>query len=240
MPVAPPVLFEVLVLRLLRRHEPAIMRKQASMADLTGIDEFQPTHVVPQEGLPAWEEPDVSRPTVPLDAFLPVQLLTRRGDWGEILCANGWSAWVDGRLLVAVPQPPPTGGRPLTRTEDPLPLLEHCAEVLERYRQAVGELASGRADTEAFRRATRGLRVGVVVDGESVWLYEEATRRWMYGDGTRLATYAVGKGPGDPAEATPPAGAGGPEGAAPAPPAAGWVSEHEPTQVVTPPDNGDR
>ncbi|MEV4194167.1 hypothetical protein AB0J65_22645, partial [Streptomyces toxytricini] len=77
-----------------------------------GGTEFRPTHVVPQSGMPAWEEPDVSRPTVPLDPFLPVQLLSRRGEWGQILCANGWSAWVDGRLLVAVPQPPPTGGRP--------------------------------------------------------------------------------------------------------------------------------
>ncbi|KIF07086.1 hypothetical protein PL81_03995, partial [Streptomyces sp. RSD-27] len=85
------------------------------------IPDFHPTHVVPQEGLPAWEAPDVTRPTAPLDPFLPVQLLTRRGEWTEILCANGWSAWVDGRLLVAVPQPPPTAGRPLARTEDPGP-----------------------------------------------------------------------------------------------------------------------
>ncbi|MCX5149254.1 hypothetical protein OHB36_21150 [Streptomyces sp. NBC_00320] len=231
------------------------------MANLTGPFDFQPTHVVPREGLPAWEEPDASRPTVPLDPFLPVQLLSRRGEWGEILCANGWSAWVDGRLLVAVPEPPPTGGRPVTHAEeDPLPLLAHCAETLQRYRRAAEELAAGRTDTEGFRRATQGLRVGIVVDDEAVWLYEEASGRWMYGDGTRLTTYAVGAGPGDPAESEPPAAeterkaspgarvdtatAGGRTPGAPGhgpgrePGRVPGGEGREPTQVVAPPDGG--
>ncbi|MFK0049306.1 hypothetical protein ACIQU4_35485 [Streptomyces sp. NPDC090741] len=195
------------------------------MTSTTGSAGFHPTHVVPREGLSAWEEPDLSRPTAALDPFLPVQLLSRRGEWGEILCANGWSAWVDARLLVSVPEPPPTGGRPTSRSEDPLPLLVHGAEALERYRQAAADLASGSADTEAFRRATRGLRAGIVVDGESVWLYEEATGRWMYGDGTGLVTYAVGEGPGVPAEPEPPE---------PPEPSVG----HEPTRIVTPPGSG--
>ncbi|GAA2618708.1 MULTISPECIES: hypothetical protein [Streptomyces] len=164
------------------------------------VDDFRPTHVVPQEGLPAWEGPDVTRPTVPLDPFLPVQLLSRRGEWGEVLCANGWSAWVDGRLLVAVPRPPPTtgGGNPV-RSEDPRPLLTRGSEALERYRRAVDELASGRIDTDAFRRSVRGLRAGVVIDGESVWLYDERSGRWLYDDGDRMTTYAVVAGPGGPA-----------------------------------------
>ncbi|MEU2453111.1 MULTISPECIES: hypothetical protein [unclassified Streptomyces] len=163
------------------------------------VEDFTPTHVVPQEGLSAWEAPDVSRPTVPLDAFLPVQLLSRRGEWGEVLCANGWSAWVDGRLLVAVPRPPPTaGGKPPVRSEDPRPLLTRGAETLERYRRAVDELASGRIDIDAFRRSVRGLRAGVVIDGESVWLYEEKSGRWLYDDGDRMSTFAVAAGPGGP------------------------------------------
>lgn len=74
------------------------------------ISGFRPTHVVPQDGLAAWDAPDPSRPTVALDALLPVELVERRGDWGHVRCANGWSAWVDGRLLVAVPQDPPAAG----------------------------------------------------------------------------------------------------------------------------------
>ncbi|MGW4685124.1 hypothetical protein ACWEPM_09390 [Streptomyces sp. NPDC004244] len=226
---------------------------------------FRPTHVVPRDGLPAWETPDVSRPTASLDAFLPVQLLARRGEWGEVLCANGWSAWVDARLLVAVPQPPPTGGQPRARTDDPRPLIARSAGVLDRYRRAVEELAAGRLDGEGFRNGTEGLRAGVVVDGESVWLYDGASGHWMYGDGSRLATYAA---TGDPdAEADPDAdpgagagagaggggGAGGHAGAgvgpggggsggggAPAEAAAKTPRDPDldPTRVIPPPDDG--
>ncbi|MFI1016866.1 hypothetical protein [Streptomyces sp. NPDC020965] len=158
-------------------------------------EDFRPTHVVPYDGLPAWEAPDVSRPTEPLDPLLPVRLLDRRGDWGRILCANGWSAWVDGRLLVPVGHSPPPSGQPLARTADPRPLLARAEEALGRYRQAVDELSNGRIDGETFRSRTRGLRVGAVVDGEGVWLYESEHERWVYGDGTRLATFAVPAGP---------------------------------------------
>ncbi|MFC9296889.1 hypothetical protein ACFTWH_31295 [Streptomyces sp. NPDC057011] len=170
-----------------------------------GVADFHPTHVVPQEGMSAWESPDVTRPTAPLDPFLPVQLLSRNGEWGEILCANGWSAWVDGRLLIAMPQPPPTAGGPApARAEDPRPHLDRTAAALERYRQAVGDLAARRVDREGFVRSLRDLRAGIVIDGESVWVYDEAVGRWMYGDGTRLATYAVAAGPGAPQPPQPP------------------------------------
>ncbi|MER5810119.1 hypothetical protein ABT143_18340 [Streptomyces sp. NPDC002033] len=188
---------------------------------------FHPTHVVPQDGLPAWEAPGADRPTAPLDPLLPVRLLSRQGDWGEVLCSNGWSAWVDGRLLVAVPQPPPTAGRPLDRTEDPEPLLAGTADALERYRQAAGGPADG------FRGAVRGLRAGVVIDGESVWVYDAAAGRWMYGEGGRLGTYAVDAGPGAPPAPQPPPGEGD------AAPRAGVREEpHPPTRVVDPPRPG--
>ncbi|MER5469079.1 hypothetical protein ABZX90_28695 [Streptomyces sp. NPDC002935] len=156
---------------------------------------FRPTHVVPQDGLPAWETPDPSRPTVPLDALLPVQLLDRLGDWGRVLCANGWSAWVDGRLLIAVPQVPPAATSPLARTADPRPLLARVEEALAGYRKAAEELASGQLDTEAFRARTQGSRIGVVVDGESLWLYDGEHERWVYCDGTRLSTFAAERTP---------------------------------------------
>ncbi|OKK17497.1 hypothetical protein AMK16_22015 [Streptomyces sp. CB00455] len=211
--------------------------------------DFRPTHVVPQEGLAAWEAPDVSRPTASLDPLLPVQLLSRRGEWGEIMCANGWSAWVDGRLLVAVPQPPPTaGGRAPGHSEDPRPQLERSAGALERYRRAVADLAAGRCDTESFHHAVRGLRAGVVLDGESVWLFDETAGRWMYGDGSRLATYAVVAGPGAPPGPQPPPAQAAPEGGAgvrPAAEAPGAAAEraegqrgHAPTRIVDTPGSG--
>ncbi|MFF0290694.1 hypothetical protein [Streptomyces sp. NPDC005262] len=184
--------------------------------------EFRPTHVVPSDGMSAWEAPDMSRPTEPLDPLLPVQLVGRRGDWGRILCANGWSAWVDGRLLVSVPHGPPEPGQPLARTADPRPLMARVQESLARYRGAAEELTEGRIDGETFRRRTQGLRVGMVVDGEAVWLYDAERERWVYCDGTQLSTYASSAGPGHPGEA-PVQGTG--EMHAPEP---------EPTQIVDP------
>ncbi|GGU20987.1 hypothetical protein GCM10010244_54410 [Streptomyces coeruleorubidus] len=151
---------------------------------------FRPTHVVPQKGMPAWEAPDPSRPTVDLDPLLPVQLLERQGDWGHVLCFNGWSAWVDGRRLVTVPQDPPAADGPLTHSADPRPLLARAQEALARYRSAVEDLAGG-LDGESFHARTHGLRIGVVVDGESVWLYDAAHGHWVYADGTRANTYAT-------------------------------------------------
>jgi hypothetical protein len=196
--------------------------------------EFRPTHVVPPDGMPAWEEPDVSRPTQPLDPLLPVELVDRRADWGRIVCANGWSAWVDGRLLVAVPRDPPEAGKPMARTADPRPLMARVEEAAGQYRRAAQELAEKRIDGETFQRRTQGLRVGMVVDGEAVWLYDAEHERWVYCDGTQLSTYAAGAGPGRPSGATPaPAPAAEP---APAPAPAGAP---EPTRVVNPEEVAD-
>lgn len=189
---------------------------------------FRPTHVVPQDGLPAWESPDPSRRTVPLDALLPVQLVDRRGDWGRVICANGWSAWVDGRLLVPVPQAPPAATSPLARTADPRPLLARVEEALARYRSAAEELAAGQLDGESFRGRTQGQRIGVVVDGESLWLYDGEHERWVYCDGTRLSMFAAERDPA-PVE---------PEQARKAPGRSRGVREaapagHEPTRLVT-------
>ncbi|GGY33998.1 hypothetical protein [Streptomyces djakartensis] len=202
---------------------------------------FRPTHIVPQHGMPAWEAPDPARPTVDLDPLLPVQLLARQGDWGHVLCSNGWSAWVDGRRLVAVPQDPPSADGALTRGADPRPLLGRAQEALARYRSAVEDLAHG-MDRESFHTRTHGLRIGVVVDGESVWLYDAAHGHWVYSEGAGTTTYATDETPrADPAShparppapvptrVVPPEAAGEAPRSEWAPPAA-----PEPTRVVSP------
>ncbi|WP_017237843.1 hypothetical protein [Streptomyces sp. SS] len=196
------------------------------------VPDFRPTHVVPRDGLSAWEAPDPGLPTSPLDAFLPVRLEERAGDWGRVLCSNGWTAWVDARRLVSVPDDPPAAGRPLARTADPRPLIARAEDALGRYRRAAEELGAGRLDGENFRLRTRGLRVGMVVDGESVWLYDAEHERWVYCDGLGLSTYAASAAPSAAARAVPPSAgpveAGPPEGERPAAVPAGY----EPTQVV--------
>lgn len=60
------------------------------------------THTVPATGLDAWAAPDASEaPQARLDAGLGVRVAAVHGDWAQILCENGWSAWVDGRALEA-------------------------------------------------------------------------------------------------------------------------------------------
>ncbi|MBT2428241.1 hypothetical protein J7F02_22015 [Streptomyces sp. ISL-112] len=200
----------------------------------TPTPQFRPTHVVPPDGLPAWEAPDAARPTDPLDALLPVQMAERRGDWAYVVCSNGWAAWVDGRLLVSVPRTPPAPGQPLARTADPRPLLARAEETLNQYRRAAQDLAEGRSDGESFQQRTRGMRVGMVVDGESVWLYDAEHERWVFCDGTQLSTYAAESGPGSGTAFTG-TGTPGPEPTR----VAGAEGPPEATRVVTadgPPD----
>jgi hypothetical protein len=76
--------------------------------------EYNQTHVVPTEGLPAWSGPDGSAPPAAnLDPGLDVMVLERRGEWAQIRCSNGWEAWVDGRrLLESAPAPAPAAAPP--------------------------------------------------------------------------------------------------------------------------------
>ncbi|MDI3408804.1 hypothetical protein [Streptomyces cavernicola] len=201
------------------------------------VPEFLPTHVVPPDGLATWSAPDATRPMVALDPLLPVQVIERRGDWARALCSNGWSAWVDGRLLLPVPHGPPAAGQPSARTADPRPLLREVEQDLGRYRGLVEELAKGRLDGESFAEQTRGLRVGVVVDGNAVWLYDMRHERWCYCDGPSLETFAVGHppaenggGPDEDGPGEPPEAPGAPE--AEAPHSAGSAAQE--TQVSAP------
>ncbi|MFE6712785.1 hypothetical protein [Streptomyces sp. NPDC057695] len=208
------------------------------------VPDFRPTHVVPRDGLDAWQAPDPGLPTAPLDAFLPVRLEERAGDWGRVLCSNGWTAWVDARLLVTVPDDPPASGQPTARTADPRPLIARAEDALGRYRRAAEALGAGRLDGEDFRQRTRGLRVGMVVDGESVWLYDAEHERWVYCDGLGLSTYAASSAPSVASPAAPGArrdgaeegggaekGGGGEGAAGDARPGDG-APGYEPTQVV--------
>ncbi|WP_374117321.1 hypothetical protein [Streptomyces sp. RKAG293] len=162
---------------------------------MTVAPDFLPTHVVPPEGLMTWSAPDATQPSGPLDPLLPVQVVDRRGDWALALCSNGWSAWVDGRLLLSVPHGPPAAGQPSARTADPRPLLATVEAEVGRYRRLVEELAAGQLDGEEFRERTRGMRSGVVVDGEAVWLYDARHERWCYCDGVSLRTFAASQRP---------------------------------------------
>lgn len=181
---------------------------------------FRPTHVAPPAGMATWAAPDPARPATRLDALLPVRVVARQGDCAQILCSNGWTAWVDGRLLVALPEPPPTAGGPPTRTADPRPALVEAEAAVARYRALLEDLAAGALDLEAFRERTRGLRIGLVVDAEALWVFDAVRDRWCYCDGLQLQTYAATDRPVPGPSPTPPP-APSPAPAAPPGPAPG-------------------
>ncbi len=181
---------------------------------------FRPTHVTPLDGMPTWAGPDPAEPSAWLDAVLPVRVVDTRGDWARVLCSNGWAAWVDGRLLIALPEVPPNAARPLARTPDPRPLLARLERALSAYRQSVEQLAEGRLDLQAFRERSAGLRLGVIVDGESAWLLDLEHGRWWYCHDTQLQTFATVEAPPDgpgerpePEPGEPPSKPGTPSGA---------------------------
>ncbi len=61
---------------------------------------FVPTHAAPVDGCDTWSEPDAAQPIGPsLPGRSAVRVLRWWGDWAQIECSNGWTAWIDGRRL---------------------------------------------------------------------------------------------------------------------------------------------
>jgi hypothetical protein len=64
------------------------------------IGGWAPSHSVPAQGLRAWGAPDPSGPVVAnLAPGLPIQVTEVRGAWARVVCSNGWTGWIDGRII---------------------------------------------------------------------------------------------------------------------------------------------
>ena len=62
---------------------------------------WTPSHRVPPQGMQAWAAPDPAGAVIAtLGGHLPVQVTEVRGAWAHVLCSNGWTGWVDDRLLI--------------------------------------------------------------------------------------------------------------------------------------------
>lgn len=81
-----------------RRPAPVQPRPAAVVAPST--PGFRPTHRAPASGLDAYEAPGNATTVARLDPGLEVEVIERTGDWTHVRCSNGWTTWVDGRLLV--------------------------------------------------------------------------------------------------------------------------------------------
>jgi Bacterial SH3 domain len=62
---------------------------------------WRATHVAGR-GMRAWAAPDPSRPPITdLAPGVELRVLEALGDWARVDASNGWTGWVDARLLVA-------------------------------------------------------------------------------------------------------------------------------------------
>jgi protease PrsW len=74
-----------------------------AVAPLLAAPGFAPSHAVPAAGMLTWDAPDASRPPiVTLPPGVQLQVVEAAGAWARVVASNGWSGWVDGRLLVAL------------------------------------------------------------------------------------------------------------------------------------------
>jgi SH3-like domain-containing protein len=49
-----------------------------------------------------WASPEVAGPLVAtLDSGVEVRVIEHQSHWAHIVCANGWTTWVDSRLLLS-------------------------------------------------------------------------------------------------------------------------------------------
>lgn len=159
---------------------PADQSDTAVLHDATPY--FAPTDLVPGSGLPAWDEPDPARaPVAQLDPQLPVQVTERRPNgWTHILCANGWAAWVDGRLLIPRDD----------LAADP-ELWSTLQDALAAYGRLVDEFAARAIDASTF--AERALGIGLIVREHDAWILDLPTKRWWRYDGISLTTVDLGE-----------------------------------------------
>jgi hypothetical protein len=75
---------------------------------------WAPTHQVPAAGMAAWSEPNPAlSPVAQLAPGVQLRIDEQRGAWAKVTGSNGWTGWVDARILqpvgsVAVPAARPT------------------------------------------------------------------------------------------------------------------------------------
>jgi len=132
------------------------------------------THSIPDGGLPAWTAPDPRMaPSAQLPARLPVSLVRRDGDWGQVADSGGWIGWVDARRLVAPAEQVDTA------------VLDALGGALDTYRRLVDDLAAARIDVGAFRRGA--FAAGLIVRDGEAWLFDLDRGRWARYDGVTVA-----------------------------------------------------
>ncbi|MEW6058639.1 MAG: SH3 domain-containing protein [Actinomycetota bacterium] len=85
----------------LRRLNARIGALEQRIGAAAAAPAWSPTHRVPAEGMQAWAAPDPASSVVArLDPGLELRVDEVAGAWARVTASNGWTGWVDGRLLV--------------------------------------------------------------------------------------------------------------------------------------------
>ncbi|MDO8363355.1 MAG: hypothetical protein Q7V88_10705 [Actinomycetota bacterium] len=150
---------------------------------MAGIEKFVPTHLAPADGLQAWATIGTSQPTSSIPPGLQLELVERVGDWAHVACTNGWSAWVDARLLVDLAD---------VVREAAESTLRRLGQALKEYEKAVDDAVQHRIDQPEYQR--RAFQAGLVVMGGEAWFLDLPNRRWCRYDGFTIHTLDIGRG----------------------------------------------
>jgi hypothetical protein len=114
------------------------------------------------------------------------------------VCSNGWSAWVDGRLLVPVTAStsPPAEARPANTAEHAAPVADHGKQrpviaarlqaALDEVRQLADQVAAGTLDMPTFQR--RSFTAGLILFDDEAWFLDLHHGRWCRYDGIGVWT----------------------------------------------------
>jgi len=77
----------------------AAVAAAAALSHRHDHQKWSPTHVAPAGGIDARSQPDPTLTPIRLAAGVELRLAESSGDWARVEASNGWSGWVDARLL---------------------------------------------------------------------------------------------------------------------------------------------
>jgi hypothetical protein len=138
---------------------------------------FEPTHLVPADGLGTFQHPGGRDAGPVLDPRLPVRVVEQRGTWARIICENGWSAWVDAGSLEPVEG---ADGPPA----DAIWAELHAA--MDSMAADLDDFSAGRIDEATCRK--RVLAAGLIVHDDDAWIIDLAHHTVHRFDGLQLLT----------------------------------------------------